>query len=992
MVRKVSLRHPRQALLVALSLGFVVACGGGDGGGSTPIAVASVTLSPGQLSFTGPGQTQTLVAAPSGPNGQALDRAVAFSSSNPAVATVGSSGNTRAAVTSVAPGSATITASIEGRTATVTVVVACTVRAVTVTPNSVPALFLGAAARRLTATVDTDATCDNAVQWSSTDAAIASVNASGEVTALAEGSTTIIARSREDNTKSASVPVTVTRVTAVNLEKARDTIAVGQQKTLAATTVPAGGTVRWESQTPAVATVSAEGVVNGLADGEATLVAKAEADPTKTATVLLRVRGQVASVRLNPVVLTVNVNQTAQLAATVTADPGVSQAVTWTSSDATLATVSNAGAVAGLAQGRVTITATSVADPTKQATATVDVKGQVHAVAISPSPAGVRTNSTLQLVANVNADPGVSRAVSWTTANPAVATVSSAGVVTGIVDGTTTITATSHADPQRVGTVQLTVFSLVVSITPRTPNVAAGATVRLTATVTGPPGANQKVTWTSRSTTVAAIDATGLVTGVAAGSTWIVAQSGDEALATDSVPVTVTACVPNAIAITPSPLTNMLPGATRQLTAQTTGCTSGASIRWLSDSPGVATISPTGLLTAVSRGSAVIRAESATQPGIGDNESVQVIDVTGVSISPTSDSVRVGTGPGTSFQRQLAATVNADPGTPLGVTWTSADPAIATVDANGVVTGVADGTTTIKATSSFNPTYSATATIKVGDACAIPHMMGIGQSVSANLTNQSCNQRIEFFGMKVTTPQAWQTTGTAPFNFQFSPLTTSAGTWHWTNLAAGSFSWFVAAAPGTYRSFIVSSAPNMFGPVSMATSAWNMQGCADFIATTNLNFPSLPLSAACGSHQRPGTPAGTYYTQFIDLLPYLNPGETITITAVGTGVQPHLELLHDVVLVASAGNGGTTTVLSYSPTVAMQFRLRVSTMSALQTGTVALTIAGPNASLRIASPIELQSMAGARQAPACKTRLCELITARGTGRQLGAPPLRAIVK
>lgn len=961
-----------------------------------PTAVASVALSPGQLSFTGPGQTQTLTATPSGPNGQPLDRAVTFSSSDPSVATVGSTGNTRAVVTSVGAGSTTITASIEGRTATATAVVSCSVRAVTVTPNALPVLFVGGAARHLTAAVETDLTCDNAVQWSSTDVGIASVDATGNVTAVAEGTATIIARSREDNTKSASVPVTVARVSAINLEKGRDTIVVGQQRTLSAATVPAGGVVRWESRTPAVATVTAEGVVSGLADGEATLVARAEADPSKTASVLVRVRGHVTSVRVNPATLVVNVNQTSQLAPVVTADPGVNQAVTWTSSDASIATVSSAGVVAGIAHGSVTITATAVVDPTKQATASVDVRGQVRAVTVSPSPAGLRANTTLQLTATVDADPGVSPGVSWTTGNAAVATVSQTGLVTGVSDGTTTITAKSLADPSRVGSAQLTVGAMAVTIAPRTPSVAAGSTVQLTATVTGPPGVNPTLTWTSRATTVATVGATGLVTGVSAGTAWVLGQAVHDALAKDSVLVTVTACVPSAIVISPSPLVPMGPGATRQLAAQTLGCTSASPIKWQSGSPGVATVSGTGLLTAVSRGTAVIRAELVANPGVGDNESVQVIDVTSLTVTPTSDSVRVGTGLGTAFQRQLAATMSADPGVPLTVTWSSSNASVATVDASGLVTGVSDGTATITATSTFNPARVATSTIKVADGCAIPHMMGIGQSITAAISMQSCNQRLEFFGMKVGTPQAWQATATAPFNFQFSPLTSSAGTFFWTNLAPGNFSTYVAAAAGTYRAFVVSSVANTFGQVTLATTPWNMQGCASFIATTNLTFPALPLNAACGSHQRPGTPVGTYYTQFIDLLPYLNPGETITISAAGTGVQPHLELFDDVVVVASAGTGGATATITYSPASVMQFRLRVSTIGALQAGTVHLTITGPNASLSgiagMTGVLQGRTSPGTRNEPACKTKLCELITARGTGNSLGAPPVREVVK
>ena len=130
----------------------------------------------------------------------------------------------------------------------------------------------------LTATVEPANATNQAVTWSSDNISVATVDANGLVTAVAEGSATITVTT-EDGSKTASCTVTVTTatvpVTGVTLDPTSLTLDVNQTAPLTATITPSDATnqnVTWTSDNPSVATVSG-GVVTAVAPGEATITA-----------------------------------------------------------------------------------------------------------------------------------------------------------------------------------------------------------------------------------------------------------------------------------------------------------------------------------------------------------------------------------------------------------------------------------------------------------------------------------------------------------------------------------------------------------------------------------------------------------------------------------------------------------------------------------------------------------------------------------------------
>ena len=249
-------------------------------------------------------------------------------------------------------------------------------------------------------------------------------------------------------------------------------------------------------------------------------------------------------------------------------------------------------------------------------------------VTISPTTMSLVVAATQSLSATVKDQTGnvmSDQAIDWSTNNPGIATVSSAGVVTGVGAGTATITATSSG---KTGTASVSVSAsppptpvvTTVTVTPATPSVVAGATVALAATVKDAQGnvmSGQTVTWTTSSASVATVNANGVVTGASAGSATITATSSGKS---GTAAVTVTASPPVVTTVTVSPsAASVAVGATVGLSATVKDAQgnpmTGQAVSWSTSNNGIATVNSTGTVTGVSAGTATITATSSGKSG-----------------------------------------------------------------------------------------------------------------------------------------------------------------------------------------------------------------------------------------------------------------------------------------------------------------------------------------------------------------------------------------
>src|SRR5207302_10574223 len=154
-----------------------------------------------------------------------------------------------------------------------------------------------------------------------------------------------------------------------------------------------------------------------------------------------------------------------------------------------VAAVDSTGLVSGIALGTATITATSEG---QTGTATVTVSDvPVASVVVAPSAANILVGNTVQLTATAQDAAGAvlnGRAITWSTSNPSVATVSSNGVATAVAAGTATITATGEGKSASATVPAANVPGAPVVINPATALVLAGAGVQLAATPGGAGG------------------------------------------------------------------------------------------------------------------------------------------------------------------------------------------------------------------------------------------------------------------------------------------------------------------------------------------------------------------------------------------------------------------------------------------------------------------------------------------------------------------------
>ena len=345
-------------IVAAIAACAIVLAGCKDLSEPEPIAVESVTLNVTTLALA-PGAKEKVTATVLPEN--ADDKTVVWLSSDLAVATVGEDGT----VTARAEGTATITAHAGGKTATCAV----TVNKITEKPEpvAVESVTLNATTltlepgktMTLTATVTPDNADDRTVAWSSSDTAIATVSEDGTVTAVSIGEASITAQAGD---KEATCTVTVKQILIavenVTLDETTLTLMRGDTGKLTATVTPDNAydkTVLWSSSNASVATVDGNGTVTAVSKGTATITAQAGG---KTATCAVTVNPiPVENVTLNVTTLKLAPNMTKTLTATVNPDDADDTTVTWSSSDTSVATVSNDGMVTAVKVGAATITA-----------------------------------------------------------------------------------------------------------------------------------------------------------------------------------------------------------------------------------------------------------------------------------------------------------------------------------------------------------------------------------------------------------------------------------------------------------------------------------------------------------------------------------------------------------------------------------------------------------------------------------------------------------
>jgi len=675
----------------------------------------------------------------------ASNNEVTWTSSDSNKATVSTSGLVTSGNTT---GEVTITATAKdgsGKTGTVTVKIVLPVSRIDLEDNF--SLFVGATPRTINASVNPTNAGNTTLNWTSDKPAIATVDASGKVTAVAAGTAVITATAADGSGVTKSVTVTVTvPVSSIAITGGDFSLFTGTTKTLSVTVEPGTATnktLNWNSSDTGVATVDSSGKVTAVAAGTSKITATAADGSGKSASVTVTVTVPVSGITITGgdfSLFTGTTGNTKTLAVTIEPSTASNKTVTWLSATPATATVDTSGKVTAVAVGTSVITATANDGSGKTASVTVTVNRPVTSVAIDQSAFTLLTGSagnTKQLTVTVQPTDASNKAVTWSSSDSAKATVSTSGVVTsGTTTGTVTITATANDGSGKAGTVTVTIAKPVdsVAINEAAFTLLTGSeanTKQLSVTVLPTDAGNKAVTWKSSNESRATVSASGLVTsaGTQSGSSVITATAADGSGKSASVTVTIALPVSNIDIGTDF---SLAVGGTKTLTATT--IPANKAVTWSSGTPGVATVDSSGKVTAVAAGTSVITATATDGSGKTGTVTVTVtVPVTSVAIKTEYDTIVDITGNAFSLPigdtRALAVTVLPDNATNKTVNWSSSDESKATVNASGVVTGKAAGTSVITATSSADSTKKSTVTVTV-IATAIPYTWNFQEAIT----------------------------------------------------------------------------------------------------------------------------------------------------------------------------------------------------------------------------------------------------------------------
>jgi uncharacterized protein YjdB len=581
-----------------------------------PLAVATCTVTPASVALLVGDTVQLRATALDAEQVSVRGATIAFSSSVPTVAQVVA---TSGVTTGVAPGTAQVVATCGTGSASAVGRAAVTVGArpaASVVFQSATVALLEADTTVLRVVVRDDrggVVQTPRVLWSSLSPTIARVDSTGRVEAIAPGTAAIranvgIAQATATISVAARVPASLTMPATFRVEAGETVSAEVVVRDPTGRVLP-GRIPSWSSSALAIASVDAAGLIRGVAPGTAVVTARLDA-LVASGMVTVLPAAPVARVDVTPASATVTEGRTITLTASPRDAAGRAlngRTVTWTTGNGGVASVAATGVVTGVTPGATVITATVDGRQGSALLAVTPVP--VASVSISPAAPTVRVGQSVSLTASARDSGGApitGRSVVWTSTAPSIVTVSATGVLTGVAEGAASIRAEVEG-VVGVVSVQVTTPSVSrVEITPSSPLVSVGGTVQLQATAYDSDGSTivgRTINWGTSNSTIATVSATGVVTGVAAGTTSISATIGGKT-SQASVSVRTIGAV-TRIEITPR-RAYLLPGETRRLSATAYDANgfvvTGRTVLWTTADATIATASPAGDVRAVGVG------------------------------------------------------------------------------------------------------------------------------------------------------------------------------------------------------------------------------------------------------------------------------------------------------------------------------------------------------------------------------------------------------
>lgn len=537
--------------------------------GSTPVEVpvTGITVNPSELLLEEK-EAKELKATVEPAN--ATNKGVIFSSSNTNVAVVSNDG----LVTAVNNGTAIITVTSKENSS---IIAKCSVKVgkpvmvtdVTVQPAELKLKTDGT--YQLSVSVLPSNADERGVTFESSNTAVATVSASGLVTAKGPGTATITVTAKDGSGKKATCTVTVTQpVKGVTVSPASVVIQKGNVQKLTASVVPANATNQelvYKSSNETVAIVSKDGIITGLNEGWATITVCSEENQAiyGTCTVKVGLPVYVTKITLDTTNVTMWAGATRQLGVSIEPANADIKTVTYGSSNPDVATVSNTGLITAKKKGTTTITVTAADGSGKSASCAVIVKQPVTGIQITPNGYTLVKGDVKQLSAVVSPADADNTGVIWASSNPNIAAVSADGRVTAVNEGSCVITATCKDNASISASCTIVVGTPVTSVAlaPNRASMNTGEIILISASVLPTNATNKGVIWSWTSTDGGVITLTnGSVKALKAGTVTVTAKAADNNGAQATCIITISGAPIATPTPTPAPTVTPTPGPT----------------------------------------------------------------------------------------------------------------------------------------------------------------------------------------------------------------------------------------------------------------------------------------------------------------------------------------------------------------------------------------------------------------------------------------------
>ena len=301
--------------------------------------------------------------------------------------------------------------------------------------------------------------------WESSDENIATVDSTGKVTPVSNGTCSITATTKDGSEKTAMCNIIVNlpiKVTSITLNKTSYTFTNNTPLQLTATVVPENATnkeVTWESTNPSTLVVDQNGkVIPTTNSGGGMIIARSKDGSEKTAICNITIDIPTTNISLDKSECTLfGKGDSITLNATIQPS-SMSQEVTWTSSNTNVATVDSTGKVTSVGIGNCVITATSTQSSSLKASCEITVEEvKVTSITLNKTSYTFTNNTPLQLTATVAPENATNKEVTWESSDENIAIVDDTGKVTPISNGICSITARSKDGSEKTAVCNITI-------------------------------------------------------------------------------------------------------------------------------------------------------------------------------------------------------------------------------------------------------------------------------------------------------------------------------------------------------------------------------------------------------------------------------------------------------------------------------------------------------------------------------------------------------